>query len=67
MSRLDIGLIHRSIWAIAMDIKDGKSSLSQNYKSIRMLTDSAVIILLELILINKYTLIYISSVLDYSN
>jgi hypothetical protein len=47
MPRLDIGLIHRSIWAIAMDIKDGKSSLSQNYKSIRMLTESAVIILLE--------------------
>ena len=37
MPRLDIGLIHRSVWAIAMDIKDGKSSLSQNYKSIRML------------------------------
>ena len=47
MPRLDIGLIHLSIWAIAMDIKCGKSSLSQNYKSIRMLTESAVIILLE--------------------
>ena len=47
MPRLDIGLIHRSIWAIAMDIKDGKSSLFQNYKCLRMLTESAVIILLD--------------------
>ena len=47
MPRLDIGLIHRSIWAIAMDIKDGNSSLYQNYKCLRMLTESAVIILLE--------------------
>jgi len=31
MPRLDIGLIHRSIWAIAMDIKDDKTLLSQNY------------------------------------
>jgi len=46
MPRLDLALIHRSIWAIAMDIKAGKSSLYQNYKCLRILTDSAVIILL---------------------
>ena len=47
MPRLDIGLIHRSIWAIAMDIKDGNSSLYQNYKCLRVLTESAMIILLD--------------------
>jgi len=47
MPRLDIGAIHRSIWEIALDIKSGNSSLSQNYTCLKMLIESAVIIVLE--------------------
>jgi len=60
MPRLDHAFIHRSIWDTAMDIKAGKSSLYQNHTCLRILTESAVIILLERSYTYHQTFPYIS-------
>jgi len=47
MPKLNIGVIHRSIRDIALGIKSGDSSLSQNYTGLKILIKSTVSFLLE--------------------
>jgi len=47
MTSLDIGSIRRRICDIALAIKSGGTTLSQNYTSLQRLIESAVAIMLE--------------------